>query len=77
MAAQANSFLADVTASYLGPGTPGYWASYNRPAYPLFPSLFNVSGQWALINEYGDHFSWSKTARAQARMLHDRGTHDK
>ena len=51
----------------MGSDTPGYWASYNRPAYPLFPSLFNVSGQWALINEYGDHFSWNKTARAQAR----------
>jgi hypothetical protein len=59
---------ADVTASYLSsPGSPGYWASYNRPAYPLFPYIYNVSGQWPLVEQYGDHFRWDKTARAQVR----------
>jgi hypothetical protein len=40
----------------------GYWASYNRPFYPL---IYNISNQWALYDEYGDHYSWNMTARAQ------------
>ena len=43
-----------------GPGQ-GYWASYNRPS---FPEIFALSNQSALVAAYGDHFSWSKTARA-------------
>ena len=43
-----------------GPGQ-GYWASYNRPS---FPAIFALSNQSALVAAYGDHFSWSKTARA-------------
>lgn len=57
--------FTDVTATYLAPGTQEYWASYNRPAYPLFPAIFNASNQWPLIEKYGDHFTWDKTARAQ------------
>jgi hypothetical protein len=40
----------------------GYFASYNRPFYP---EIFNVSNQEALVRKHGDHYSWSKTARAQ------------
>jgi len=40
----------------------GYWASYNRP---FFAEIYNISGQWALYYEYGDHYSWNMTARAQ------------
>lgn len=40
----------------------GYWASYNRP---FFQDTFNLSGQPAMVARYGDHFSWSRTARAQ------------
>jgi hypothetical protein len=43
-------------------GGQGYWASYNRPS---FPSIYAVSNQSALVNEYGPHYSWNETARAQ------------
>eukprot|EP01012_Entosiphon_sulcatum_P022086 TRINITY_DN27001_c0_g1_i1.p1 TRINITY_DN27001_c0_g1~~TRINITY_DN27001_c0_g1_i1.p1 ORF type:complete len:375 (-),score=39.18 TRINITY_DN27001_c0_g1_i1:38-1162(-) len=42
--------------------TNSYWASYNRP---YFPVIYNLSGQLPLYHKYGDHFSWSRTARAQ------------
>eukprot|EP01116_Phalansterium_solitarium_P020182 TRINITY_DN5886_c0_g1_i1.p1 TRINITY_DN5886_c0_g1~~TRINITY_DN5886_c0_g1_i1.p1 ORF type:complete len:591 (+),score=253.83 TRINITY_DN5886_c0_g1_i1:46-1773(+) len=54
--------LADLTASYLEGA--GYWASYNRPAYGVWPLMYNISGQWPLYDKYGDHYSWYKTARA-------------
>lgn len=38
-----------------------YWISYNRPFYPY---IFNLSNQWELVEKYGDHFSWEKTARS-------------
>lgn len=40
----------------------GYWISYNRP---FFQDVFNISGQPALVDKYGDHYSWNRTARAQ------------
>jgi hypothetical protein len=39
-----------------------YWASYNRVADPF---LFNISGQWQLVAEYGDHFTYNLTSRAE------------
>lgn len=39
----------------------GYWASYNRPYYA---EVFALSNQSGLVDEYGDHFSYNKTARA-------------
>ncbi len=39
-----------------------YWSSYNRV---FEPSLFNLTGGWAQVAEYGPHFSWDQTARAQ------------
>jgi len=38
-----------------------HWVSYNRP---FFPFIFNISGQPELVAQFGDHYSWSKTARA-------------
>ncbi|XP_018021360.1 putative phospholipase B-like 2 [Hyalella azteca] len=38
-----------------------YWASYNVPYYT---SIFNASGQPALVEQYGDWFSYDKTPRA-------------
>lgn len=38
-----------------------YWASYNRIATP---ALFNISNQWALVEQYGPHFSYAGTSRA-------------
>jgi len=40
----------------------GYWASYNRP---YFAEIYNISNQWALYYEYGEHYSWNNTARAE------------
>ena len=42
--------------------TNGYWISFNRP---FFADIFEISGQPALVEKYGDHFSWNKTARSQ------------
>ncbi|XP_018496110.1 putative phospholipase B-like 2 [Galendromus occidentalis] len=39
----------------------GFWPSYNV-AY--FPKIFNVSGQWSLVEKYGDWYSYDKTPRA-------------
>jgi Phospholipase B len=39
-----------------------YWSSYNRY---YDPQLFVLTNQTALVNAYGDHFSYSLTARAQ------------
>nr|XP_004668482.2 putative phospholipase B-like 2 [Jaculus jaculus] len=39
-----------------------YWASYN---IPFFEIVFNASGMQALVAEYGDWFSYSKSPRAQ------------
>uniref|UniRef100_A0A8C6RSF5 Phospholipase B-like n=2 Tax=Nannospalax galili TaxID=1026970 RepID=A0A8C6RSF5_NANGA len=39
-----------------------YWASYN---IPFFETVFNASGLPALVAEYGDWFSYSKSPRAQ------------
>ncbi len=44
----------------------GYWASYNRIANPF---LFDLANQTALEREYGDHYSWSRTSRAQVGGL--------
>lgn len=41
--------------------TNGYWPSYNVPA---FPNIFNASGLPALVEKYGDWFSYDKTSRA-------------
>jgi hypothetical protein len=54
------SWLLSQPGAQDGPGQ-GYWASYNRPS---FPYIFALSNQSALVAAYGDHFSWSKTARA-------------
>lgn len=40
----------------------GYFSSYNVPFYP---EIFNVSGQWALVDAYGPFFSWGNTSRAR------------
>ncbi|XP_067861820.1 putative phospholipase B-like 2 [Heptranchias perlo] len=39
----------------------GYWASYN---IPYFDEIFNASGIPALVEEYGDWFSYNKSPRA-------------
>lgn len=39
-----------------------YWASYNR-VYDA--ELFNLTGQWQLVQEYGPHYTWDQTSRAQ------------
>ncbi|XP_038618687.1 putative phospholipase B-like 2 [Tachyglossus aculeatus] len=39
----------------------GYWASYNLPS---FEAVFNASGLPALVERYGDWFSYSRTPRA-------------
>lgn len=38
-----------------------YWPSYNCPA---FPNVFNLSGQPALVERYGDWFTYERTPRA-------------
>ena len=38
-----------------------YWPSYNCP---YFPSVFNLSGQPALVDKYGDWFTYDRTPRA-------------
>ncbi|XP_077996109.1 putative phospholipase B-like 2 [Glandiceps talaboti] len=38
-----------------------YWPSYN---VPYFKEIFNTSGLPAMVKEYGDWFSYDKTARA-------------
>ena len=53
--------VSSAESGAIGPGQ-GYWASYNRPSFPL---IFNVSGQPALVAEYGEHFSWVNTTRAR------------
>ncbi|XP_063310769.1 putative phospholipase B-like 2 [Pelobates fuscus] len=40
----------------------GYWASYNLP---YFEQIFNVSGLPALVEKYGDWFSYDRNPRAQ------------
>ena len=40
----------------------GYFSSFNVPFYP---EIFNVSNQWALVEQYGDFFSWGATSRAR------------
>ncbi|CAH2295061.1 phospholipase B-like 2 [Pelobates cultripes] len=40
----------------------GYWASYNLP---YFKQIFNVSGLPALVEKYGDWFSYDRNPRAQ------------
>ncbi|XP_067911223.1 putative phospholipase B-like 2 isoform X2 [Heterodontus francisci] len=39
----------------------GYWASYN---VPYFEEIFNANGRRALVEEFGDWFSYNKTPRA-------------
>lgn len=39
----------------------GYWASYNSP---YFKEIFNESGLPALVEKYGDWYSYDKTPRA-------------
>ncbi|XP_028914484.1 putative phospholipase B-like 2 [Ornithorhynchus anatinus] len=39
----------------------GYWASYNLPS---FETVFNASGLPALVERYGDWFSYGRTPRA-------------
>ncbi|KAJ8883119.1 hypothetical protein PR048_014959 [Dryococelus australis] len=38
-----------------------YWPSYNSP---YFPAVFNLSGLPALVNKYGDWYSYERTPRA-------------
>lgn len=38
-----------------------FWPSYNTP---FFPSVFNLSGAPAMVEKYGDWFSYDKTPRA-------------
>ena len=38
-----------------------FWPSYNTP---YFPSIFNLSGAPAMVEKYGDWFSYDKTPRA-------------
>ena len=38
-----------------------YWPSYNCP---YFPTVFNLSGVPAMVQQYGDWFSYDKTPRA-------------
>ena len=47
---------------HLQPGGAGYYASYNRVASPW---LFELTNQTALVEEFGDHFSYSNYSRAQ------------
>ncbi|XP_067929268.1 putative phospholipase B-like 2 [Watersipora subatra] len=39
-----------------------YWASYNSP---YFPKIFNASGTQALVDKYGDWFTYDNTPRAK------------
>lgn len=39
----------------------GYWPSYNAPYFPL---IYNLSGTPALVEEYGDWYSYNNTPRA-------------
>ena len=47
---------------HLQPGGAGYYASYNRIATPW---LFNLTNQTALVQEFGDHFSYESYSRAE------------
>lgn len=38
-----------------------FWPSYNSP---YFPTIFNLSGTPALVEKYGDWFTYDKTPRA-------------
>jgi hypothetical protein len=38
-----------------------FWPSYNSP---YFPTIFNLSGVPALVEQYGDWFTYDKTPRA-------------
>jgi hypothetical protein len=51
--------IADVTSTLQ---TTGYWASYN---IPYFPNIFNLSGYPALVEQYGDWFTYDMCPRAQ------------
>lgn len=47
----------------------GYYASYNRIQTPW---LFNITNQTALVEEYGDHFTYANYTRAKIfRALHN------
>uniref|UniRef100_A0A8C2VV43 Phospholipase B-like n=1 Tax=Chinchilla lanigera TaxID=34839 RepID=A0A8C2VV43_CHILA len=50
-----------------------YWASYNIPS---FESVFNASGLPALVAQYGDWFSYSKSPRAQIFLRNQSLVHD-
>ncbi|XP_004635999.1 putative phospholipase B-like 2 [Octodon degus] len=50
-----------------------YWASYNIPS---FESVFNASGLQALVDQYGDWFSYSKSPRAQIFLRNQSLVHD-
>ncbi|XP_033618561.1 putative phospholipase B-like 2, partial [Fukomys damarensis] len=50
-----------------------YWASYNIPS---FESVFNASGLQALVAQYGDWFSYSKSPRAQIFLRNQSLVHD-
>jgi hypothetical protein len=39
-----------------------YWASYN---VAFDPYIFNISGQWPLVQKYGAGYTWDQCARAQ------------
>lgn len=41
--------------------TQSYWASYNSPFYE---TVFNMSGNQAMVDKYGDWFTYDKTPRA-------------
>ena len=38
------------------------WTSFNRP---FFADIFDLSNQSAMVHAYGDHYSWSNTARSR------------
>jgi hypothetical protein len=44
-----------------------YWPSYNSP---YFPDVFNMSGGPALVQKFGDWFSYDKTPRALIFKVH-------
>ncbi|KAM8961143.1 putative phospholipase B-like 2 [Pelodytes ibericus] len=51
----------------------GYWPSYN---IPYFEEIFNASGQPALVEKYGDWFTYDQSPRAQIFRRNQTNVHD-